>query len=158
MKMLKGSPSHYLYRWNWCCWAPTWCGLGGGNDEREQTLNQLLIEMDGLEGSEGIIVTAILTVLMFLTLPFFVLAVLTVKFLVGRPDVKGREAIVFMLRTNHSLQMWTWNWLLNKHQDLSVLISKMFWTKQPWLQLVEIKSNWCCWYRWSRRSCYCRSI
>ena len=33
-------------------------GMGGGNDEREQTLNQILIEMDGFEGSEGVIILA----------------------------------------------------------------------------------------------------
>ena len=68
-----------------------------------------------------------LTVLMSLTLPFFVLAVLTVKVLVGRPDVKGREAILRVHAKNKPLaQDVDLNWLLNRHQDLSVLISKMF--------------------------------
>ena len=40
-------------------------GLGGGNDEREQTLNSLLVEMDGFDGHEGVIIIAATNVLMY---------------------------------------------------------------------------------------------
>ena len=56
-------------------------GMGGGNDEREQTLNQLLIEMDGFDGNENIIVIAATNAVMFLIQPSYVQDVLTVKFL-----------------------------------------------------------------------------
>ena len=66
--------------------------MGGGNDEREQTLNQLLIEMDGFEGNEGIIVIAATNRSDVPAL--FRPGRFDRKVLVGRPDVKGREAIL----------------------------------------------------------------
>ena len=78
-------------------------GLGGGNDEREQTLNQLLIEMDGLEGNEGIIVIAATNRSDVLDPALLRPGRFDRKVLVGRPDVKGREAILKVHARNKPL-------------------------------------------------------
>ena len=69
-------------------------GMGGGNDEREQTLNQLLVEMDGFQGDEGIIVMAATNRSDVLDPALLRPGRFDRKILVGRPDVKGREAIL----------------------------------------------------------------
>ena len=78
-------------------------GLGGGNDEREQTLNQLLIEMDGFEGDEGIIVIAATNRSDVLDPALLRPGRFDRKVLVGRPDVKGREAILKVHARNKPL-------------------------------------------------------
>ena len=78
-------------------------GLGGGNDEREQTLNQLLIEMDGFEGNEGIIVIAATNRSDVLDPALLRPGRFDRKVLVGRPDVKGREAILRVHAKNKPL-------------------------------------------------------
>ncbi|GGE24120.1 ATP-dependent zinc metalloprotease FtsH [Streptococcus himalayensis] len=78
-------------------------GLGGGNDEREQTLNQLLIEMDGFEGNEGIIVVAATNRSDVLDPALLRPGRFDRKVLVGRPDVKGREAILRVHAKNKPL-------------------------------------------------------
>ena len=78
-------------------------GLGGGNDEREQTLNQLLIEMDGFEGNEGIIVIAATNRSDVLDPALLRPGRFDRKVLVGRPDVKGREAILKVHARNKPL-------------------------------------------------------
>ena len=69
-------------------------GMGGGHDEREQTLNQLLVEMDGFQGDEGIIVMAATNRSDVLDPALLRPGRFDRKILVGRPDVKGREAIL----------------------------------------------------------------
>lgn len=69
-------------------------GMGGGHDEREQTLNQLLTEMDGFEGNEGVIVMAATNRSDVLDPALLRPGRFDRRILVGRPDVKGREAIL----------------------------------------------------------------
>ena len=69
-------------------------GLGGGNDEREQTLNQLLVEMDGFEGSEGIIVLAATNRADVLDPALLRPGRFDRQIYVNVPDVKGREGII----------------------------------------------------------------
>ena len=69
-------------------------GLGGGHDEREQTLNQMLVEMDGFGTNEGIIVLAATNRVDILDPAIIRPGRFDRKVMVGRPDVKGREEIL----------------------------------------------------------------
>ena len=69
-------------------------GMGGGHDEREQTLNQLLVEMDGFGVNEGIIVMAATNRVDILDPAILRPGRFDRKVVVGRPDVKGREEIL----------------------------------------------------------------
>lgn len=69
-------------------------GLGGGHDEREQTLNQLLVEMDGFEGSEGVIVVAATNRPDVLDPALLRPGRFDRQVVVGLPDIRGREQIL----------------------------------------------------------------
>ncbi len=87
-------------------------GLGGGHDEREQTLNQLLVEMDGFEGNEGIIVMAATNRPDVLDPALLRPGRFDRQVVVPRPDIKGREEI---------LKVHVKNVPLNYDVDLSLI-------------------------------------
>ncbi len=76
-------------------------GMGGGHDEREQTLNQLLVEMDGFESSEGVIMIAATNRPDVLDPALLRPGRFDRRVVVGKPDIKGREQIldVHMMKT-----------------------------------------------------------
>lgn len=78
-------------------------GLGGGHDEREQTLNQLLVEMDGFGVNEGIIIMAATNRVDILDPAIMRPGRFDRKVVVGRPDVKGREEILKVHASNKPL-------------------------------------------------------
>jgi cell division protease FtsH len=78
-------------------------GLGGGNDEREQTLNQLLVEMDGFSGKESVIVIAATNRKDILDPALLRPGRFDRQVVVGYPDVKGREAILHVHTKNKPL-------------------------------------------------------
>lgn len=78
-------------------------GLGGGHDEREQTLNQLLVEMDGFSSNEGIIIIAATNRADILDPALLRPGRFDRQILVGRPDIKGREEVLKVHARNKPL-------------------------------------------------------
>ncbi len=78
-------------------------GMGGGHDEREQTLNQLLVEMDGFSENEGIIVMAATNRVDILDPAILRAGRFDRQVAVGRPDVRGREEILKVHSKNKPL-------------------------------------------------------
>ena len=83
-------------------------GMGGGHDEREQTLNQLLVEMDGFGVNEGIIVMAATNRVDILDPAILRPGRFDRKVGVGKPDIRGREEILQSMRRKSPWAMtWT---------------------------------------------------
>ncbi len=121
-------------------------GLGGGHDEREQTLNQMLVEMDGFEGNEGIIVIAATNRPDVLDPALLRPGRFDRQVVVGLPDVRGREQIlkVHMRRVP-----------LSPDIDAAIIArgtpgfsgaDRRTWSTKP-LCLLPVATN--AWYRWS---------
>lgn len=96
-------------------------GLGGGHDEREQTLNQLLVEMDGFGANEGVIMIAATNRPDILDPALMRPGRFDRQVIVGRPDIKGREEILKVhARVSLLLQMLFLKLLQNLQQVLQV--------------------------------------
>lgn len=98
-------------------------GLGGGHDEREQTLNQLLVEMDGFGANEGIIIIAATNRPDILDPALLRPGRFDRQITVDRPDVNGREAVLRVHARNKPLdESVNLKALLSVHQDFLELI------------------------------------
>ena len=108
-------------------------GLGGGHDEREQTLNQLLVEMDGFSANEGIIVMAATNRPDVLDPALLRPGRFDRQITVDRPDVRGREAVLKVHARNKPLaeKMWIWKSLPGALPVLPVRIWKICLMKRP---------------------------
>ena len=97
-------------------------GMGGGHDEREQTLNQLLVEMDGFEGNDGVIVIAATNRVDVLDKALLRPGRFDRQVSVGLPDIKGREQIL-MVHLKNYLRPSAWISMLwhEVRLDLAVL-------------------------------------
>ncbi|MGH9720949.1 MAG: ATP-dependent metallopeptidase FtsH/Yme1/Tma family protein, partial [Bryobacteraceae bacterium] len=91
-------------------------GLGGGHDEREQTLNQLLVEMDGFDSNEGVILIAATNRPDVLDPALLRPGRFDRRVVVSRPDVKGREAILKV----HTKKVPLADDVRIRHHDLTV--------------------------------------
>ena len=83
-------------------------GLGGGHDEREQTLNQLLVEMDGFAANEGVIVIAATNRADILDKALLRPGRFDRQVYVGLPDIKGREEILQGAHAQQAARRRTW--------------------------------------------------
>jgi len=91
-------------------------GMGGGHDEREQTLNQLLVEMDGFENNEGVILIAATNRPDVLDPALLRPGRFDRQVVVGRPDIKGREGILKHLITKPGVNFY------HNHQKYKVVL------------------------------------
>lgn len=124
-------------------------GMGGGHDEREQTLNQLLVEMDGFGLHEGIIVLAATNRVDILDPAILRPGRFDRKVIVGRPDVKGREEILKVHAANKPLSDdvdlkqiaqttpgFTGADLENLMNEAAIIAAK---TSRPFIQMSDIR-------------------
>ena len=98
-------------------------GLGGGHDEREQTLNQLLVEMDGFESNDGVILVAATNRPDVLDPALLRPGRFDRRVVVGLPDVRGREEVLTRSREEGSCRRRRrpWNvWLVEHRASLAL--------------------------------------